>query len=277
MKQSSQGGSSATRLLIAVIAAGLMLVMTAPLASGGGASTSETGTLALRATFRSVDHRRGDFCPAGTPSTIVCFSNDGKGIVPGLGEVSEKYLYRVDNSPAGCPAESFRVLSTTVRFAVAGKGAIDVALPGSTQCLSSSQVLAPTYPPFTITGGSGSYAGATGSGTLTQAFGYTDTGTRGTDRWVGTLVVPGVDFDVTPPTLSGAVTKTVRARRGAKSLRVTFTVTARDAVDGVVPASCQPRSGRLYKIGRTVVSCSATDTSGNTGTARFAVVVKAGR
>ena len=82
---------------------------------------------------------------------------------------------------------------------------------------------------------------------------------------------------MTPPTLSGAVNKKVRARRGSKRVRVTYRVTASDAVDGSVPVSCQPRSGSRFKIGRTFVKCSATDSSANTVTARFAIVVKAQR
>ena len=96
----------------------------------------------------------------------------------------------------------------------------------------------------------------------------------GTDTWTGTLNVSGLSFDVTPPTLSGLSNKTIRVRRTAKRVRVRFVVTASDQVDGPVHASCKPRSGRLFKVGRTVVTCSATDTSANTATGRFKVVVK---
>ena len=79
---------------------------------------------------------------------------------------------------------------------------------------------------------------------------------------------------MTPPTLSGAVNKTVRARRESKRVRVTYRVTASDAVDGSVPASCLPRSGSRFKIGRTFVKCSATDTSANAKAGSFRVIVK---
>ena len=88
--------------------------------------------------------------------------------------------------------------------------------------------------------------------------------------------MPGLEFDVTPPTLSGAVNKTVRARTGSNRVRVTYRVTASDAVDGSVPVSCQPRSGSRFKIGRTFVKCSATDTSANAKAGRFRVTVKRG-
>jgi hypothetical protein len=59
-------------------------------------------------------------------------------------------------------------------------------------------------------------------------------------------------------------------------VRVIYKVTASDAVDGSVPVSCQPRSGSRFKIGRTFVKCSATDTSANAETESFSVKVKRG-
>jgi hypothetical protein len=91
--------------------------------------------------------------------------------------------------------------------------------------------------------------------------------------WIGTLVVPGLEFDVMPPTLSGATSKTVRAPKGAKRVRVTYNVTASDVVEGKVAVACTPRSGSRFPMGRTVVRCSATDSSANTSTARFIVTV----
>ena len=73
--------------------------------------------------------------------------------------------------------------------------------------------------------------------------------------------------------MKGIVSKTVRAPRGAKRVRVTYKVTARDDVDAV-PVSCRPRSGSRFRIGRTVVKCTATDGSGNTATAKFTITVK---
>ena len=99
----------------------------------------------------------------------------------------------------------------------------------------------------------------------------------GTEKWIGTLVVPGVEFDLTPPTLSGATSKTVRAPKGAKSVRVTYRVTARDDVDGALAVACQPRSGSRFLVGRTVVTCEAVDASANTRRARFRVPVKPAR
>ena len=90
----------------------------------------------------------------------------------------------------------------------------------------------------------------------------------------GTLTVPGLEFDLTPPTLTGAVNKTVRARKGAKRARATFKVTANDQVDGTRPVTCKPKSGSQFRVGRTTVRCSAVDSSANTGTSTFRVLVK---
>jgi HYR domain len=84
---------------------------------------------------------------------------------------------------------------------------------------------------------------------------------------------PGLDFDLTPPTLHGVHDSTVRARK-ARRVRVRFTVTAKDAARGRVPVTCTPRSGSLFKRGRTKVTCAATDGNGNTATATFVVTVK---
>jgi HYR domain len=119
--------------------------------------------------------------------------------------------------------------------------------------------------------GSGPYAGASGGGTLTSL----SNGPSGTgiDTWTGTLVVPGVQFDLTAPTIEGAVDKKVRVARRAKRVRVAYTVTAKDDVDGPVRVTCLPRSGSTFAVGRTRVKCSPTDTSGNSGTATFTVTV----
>jgi hypothetical protein len=172
-----------------------------------------------------------------------------------------------------CPTDTFRVFGYPALLTVAGKGAVEVLVADTNECFGLGAVLNPTQA-FTITGGSGLYAGASGSGTVQHRASFRDPGAVGEDTWNGTLVVPGLDFDVTAPTLSGAAGKTVRAPRRAKRVRVRYNVTARDEIDGAVPVSCRPKSGSRFKIGRTVVSCSATDTSGNTGKATFKVTVK---
>ena len=151
-------------------------------------------------------------------------------------------------------------------------------MKGTDACLFGppSDTVVNTTLPFTVTGGSGAYVGASGSGSVTEAGHFSPSYGHavGTDTWTGTLLVPGLAFDLTPPTLDGAPSKTVRVRKRVRQARVTYSVRAQDDVDGAVPVSCKPRSGSRFKLGRTVVRCSATDSSGNAAAATFTVTVK---
>lgn len=49
--------------------------------------------------------------------------------------------------------------------------------------------------------------------------------------------------------------------------------TASDVVWGTVDATCDANAGDVFSVGTTVVTCSATDGSGNTGSQRFAIEV----
>jgi hypothetical protein len=47
-----------------------------------------------------------------------------------------------------------------------------------------------------------------------------------------------------------------------------------DAVDGPVLAVCTRRSGSYFRLGRTKVTCGATDSSENSAARSFTVTVK---
>src|SRR2546423_266805 len=70
--------------------------------------------------------------------------------------------------------------------------------------------------------------------------------------------VPG-SFSVSTPDPSGT--------------SVTFSASANDNVDGPVTPSCSPSSGSNFPVGTTKVTCTATDSHGNTGSASFNVTV----
>jgi HYR domain len=80
------------------------------------------------------------------------------------------------------------------------------------------------------------------------------------DRSPPTLTVPG------PLVVEGA---------GPSGARVSYVVSARDAADPNPSVSCWPASGSLFPLGQTTVTCTATDASGNSATASFAVTVTA--
>jgi hypothetical protein len=54
---------------------------------------------------------------------------------------------------------------------------------------------------------------------------------------------------------------------------VKFAASATDTVDGARAVLCDPMSGSIFHLGLTTVSCSATDTHGNSSTATFVVTV----
>jgi hypothetical protein len=89
-----------------------------------------------------------------------------------------------------------------------------------------------------------------------------------------TFKVTVVLIDVTPPAFSNVPATLKREADGPTGSVVTYTApTAVDNLDGPVPVTCSPLSGKLFPLGATKVHCSATDTHGNTGTAVFEVSV----
>src|SRR5690349_6895148 len=250
--------SSALVFRGAAFAVGILAL--ALLAGTATATRAETGKLTFQGGLAWRGH--GVDCPSGTPSTVVCREHQGSGVIPGLGAVTERYLFLNQTGTAECPG-NYRVLGLSVRFTVATRGTIDITTAPSTNCLPEEQSVTLNFHAATITGGAGSYAGASGSGTLRKTLTPGSIGAFGKDTWDMTLLVPGLAFDTTPPVLRGAVTKTLVAARRVKAVRVTYRVSALDETDGAVPVACTPRTGSRFKVGRTVVNCSAIDKSGN--------------
>ncbi|WP_443032165.1 HYR domain-containing protein [Streptomyces sp. CA-278952] len=102
----------------------------------------------------------------------------------------------------------------------------------------------------------------------------------GTDA-LGPAAVPDPDFqqqisiavnDVDVPVVT-VDDRTARAPDD-DGVRIDYTATATDPQDGALPVTCAPPSGSLFPVGTTAVTCSATDSAGNTGadTARFEVL-----
>jgi hypothetical protein len=233
------------------------------------ADADSIGTLqvngALHKKFGPVD------CPADTPAATTCFSDrpSRDDVIPGLGTVTfAPYTFFWDGFGSPCGS-----VHAQIPIVVAGKGEIDLALAFA-GCWSRDD-----FPPaaVTVSGGSGRYAGASGSGVLvfhTANITGPQAGSRSV-TWTGTLNVPGLAFDTTPPRIAGATSKLVKTRVAA--LRVRYSVSARDATDGPVPVACLPRSGSVFRAGRTSVTCSAVDGSGNAATASFVITIKRGR
>jgi hypothetical protein len=78
--------------------------------------------------------------------------------------------------------------------------------------------------------------------------------------------------DTAPPAVSVPDNSIVEAT-SANGVAYTFSASAADIVDGVVPATCTPVSGATFAFGPTTVQCTATDAHGNAGSASFTVTV----
>jgi HYR domain-containing protein len=242
---------------VVVLAAALAVVQ--PLYGRAAASSLHlNGTFA--ATAKTVA------CPAGTPASTICVDTTGNGALPGLGQASETFSEMLTGS-ATCMHTTFGPAA----IQVTGKGELDATLTDPETC--DPQLGSTATAAFTITGGTGPYAGATGNGTFT----FTDFHSTGpttateTHAWTGQIAA-ATDFDTTAPAITRA--KPVVARTRKRATRVRFTLTATDTADGPVPVTCHPKSGASFSVGRTRVRCSATDSSDNTATASFTVTVK---
>jgi predicted metallo-beta-lactamase superfamily hydrolase len=80
--------------------------------------------------------------------------------------------------------------------------------------------------------------------------------------------------DTTPPVVNDPPDLTREASSGAGASVTFSTPTATDNIDGARATTCSRASGSTFPIGNTTVTCSATDSHGNTGSATFHVIVQ---
>ena len=269
------------RVFLLICVAALVLATTA-----AGAARRATGSLNLHGFF-SVGAHVQTCPPNGPPEQHDCYVFQGSGTIRGLGRVTDQHGLMTVGAVDGPGPACAHVIFGPIALTVAGKGQIDASVTVDPACNG-----VPTG--FVITGGTGDFTGASGSGTfvpgIVQAGKWFDLGGDDqdpdaddilgewhTDTWTGSLTAGGYTFDLTPPAIGGAHSKAVIAPRGAKHVRVHFAVKAKDAVDGSVPVSCKPRSGSLFRIGRTSVKCSASDSSANTAHSHLTITVRSRR
>ncbi|MFL6275670.1 MAG: HYR domain-containing protein [Blastocatellia bacterium] len=90
---------------------------------------------------------------------------------------------------------------------------------------------------------------------------------------VATCMFPVTVNDTQPPSLTCPANITTSAPVGSNCVVVTYpTPTASDNCPGVT-ASCTPPSGSCFARGATTVTCTATDSSGNTASCSFSVAI----
>jgi hypothetical protein len=257
--------ASSKRLLVLIMAGAALALSAAAAGMAPGAQARRTSldssSLAIDSTVRMEFDLEG--CPPSAPPGFCYRSKPARGLVRGLGETVWNVELDIDRSDPAEQCSSWKLLSGSV--AAAGKGA--VRLVGQSEgCQPFNRAGKVSV---TVTDGDGRFAGASGSGLLdfVEQAPYT-----AAVRLTGTLTVPGFEFDLTAPTISGVKNMTLATRR--RAVRVRYAVSGRDEVDGSIPVMCTPRSGSRFKIGRTKVSCTAQDSSANVAAARFTVAVK---
>jgi hypothetical protein len=254
-------------------AVGILAAVSAVLVVFVPSTPADSASLHVALTFKGF----AASCPSGYPSTAECHSRPGgPAAVPGLGVVSQSYVAAVDLAPVGCPPGTQKILSYPSRLIVKDRGQISIAVAASSTCADEGVPLLSVAQGFTITGGTGDFAGASGSGVVSRTHAGCCPG-FGTDNWNGTITAPGFVVDLTPPTIKGAHNRVVHAPAAASRIRVRYKVTALDAIDGELRPSCRPRSGGRFRVGRrTAVRCSVSDRSANVNRAKFRITVRRG-
>ena len=79
--------------------------------------------------------------------------------------------------------------------------------------------------------------------------------------------------DTTPPAITVPADIAAEAT-GPGGAAVTYGASSIDIVDGAVATSCSPASGSVFPLGVTTVTCTSSDSRGNTATGSFLVVVQ---
>ncbi len=148
----------------------------------------------------------------GIPQSAVCAARTSSGRVRGLGSASASYTWALDAGPPTCAAGEAKVLGYPVAIDVAGKGALMISVAELGRCVAQEPSRNEPQS-FTIVGGTGLYAGASGQGTVERLIGQTSSGASGRETWTASMNVPGLEFDVVAPVITVTAPKPVRCRR----------------------------------------------------------------
>jgi hypothetical protein len=203
----------------------------------------------------ACDPKSGSLFPVGT-TVVTCTATTAAGLTS---QASFRVTVKASLPPTLSPQDNLAVEGNTrggatVTFNVTAQDAVDGPLPVS--CNPSSGSL------FKL-------------GTTNVTCAATNSfGQQGTRRFTVTVrdTTPPVikqpaDFPFTLPAANYIAVPT----GGPVSYPIP---TATDTVDGSFPASCTPPSGNSFPIGKTVVTCTAADSSGNAATpVTFTVIV----
>jgi hypothetical protein len=244
----------------------ITVLITVSAALAVGAAPASAGTLQFDRLFPGK--WKQTTCTHG--STIAaCFVVDASAVVRGLGRVTlqEQVIQSGEMDFDFCEPQIRIGKLTTARGTIDYLGS-GIDCPGTREQTGGYRGVVFQW---NAVGGTGAYAGVTGSGDATVRPEVDEVFIH----FHGAVEVPGVAFDTTPPVLA-SVPRAVRIESAGPTTVRYRLPTARDAVDGNVPVKCTPAAGSRFKLGRTTVSCEAWDSSGNPARASFVVHVRRG-
>src|SRR5919204_2803834 len=93
--------------------------------------------------------------PEGPVGAIECRARTGSASIPGLGSVSENYVWGYGSGSPPCPSLLVKPVATSGRLVVAGKGELHFSLAEGVGCVDVEPVRNEPQN-FVITGGTGS-------------------------------------------------------------------------------------------------------------------------
>jgi HYR domain len=160
-----------------------------------------------------------------------------------------------------------RLLFCVLLLALGGAGWSASGALGRTGLVWLAAPTDPTAPPATTTVTTGSTSTLSTSTTTTNT---TTTGTTATTTSTNTTTTQVNN----PPSFTNVPQKMSVEANGPSGSIVNYTKpTAVDDQDGPRPVTCSPVPGSTFPLGESTVTCTATDSGGNSGQAEFTVAV----
>jgi len=204
-------------------AAQFVIAATAALAVTTAAGATAADTLNLNASL-ALSWQFNEPCPPGVPNRGQgCDHATGTVRIRGLGTTAGEEYMSFD------PATVRRDGGGAATFTVGSRGTISFSFSGNFRTAT-----------YTVTGGTGAFAGASGTGTI-NGVDLELGGPNVAQSWSGTLNAPATHFDTTPPQLSIGKAKVKRA--GAHRYRIKIPFRASDDSGGPIDYELVVRGG----------------------------------
>ena len=251
---------------------GLGMLALAGAAGTATATRAETGKLTFHGEL--AWHGRTVDCPTGTPPSVTCRMHEGAGVIPGLGTVSEQYIFFNEGGTPECPGTyRVRILRPASPWAREGRSkSIRPRAPIACRARAKGHAQLHLHDYRRV----GNLCRSLRNWLVAQVV---DSRLRQATETSGTALSWCWGLLLTPLLLffMEQSQKDPRSASWREAGTRRFRVSALDETDGAITVSCRPATGSRFKVGRTIVTCSATDRSGNSGRARFTVTVRARR